>query len=378
MMHCLPVLCRAAQPCAAGRQAGRLANPCWCGALLLLPAADGTLVKAMQHVQPGLQQCSTQALCNLVWAAGMISASKTSGKSVRGTTGAVKPASWATKPAGLATAAAAVAGAAELALRSPQMKPAELAAVAVALAGHGAESAEVLPAAVLVTLRSACAAAAEELALTELAQLATAAARLRWVERGLVDSLARAIQARLSLHVCRSEVGALPCCNLGSPRQLCCWCGYCIAGVSIRAEGWLAANPAVWPPSSRALPGPQVFSQTVWALARLAPARYGSLFDSLALSYAAKLAHAEVVPVLQTVFEYGDRSTVLAAFAAVAEAQGAGTAGGLRGPGIWQQPEQQSCSCRHDFSTCATPCLLVYCRPAPEHAAGAAGHHPVW
>lgn len=177
-------------------------------------------MKAMQRVQPGLQQCSTQALCNLVWAAGMISASKTSGKSVRGTTGAVKPASWATKPAGLATAAAAVAGAAELALRSPQMKPAELASVAVALAGHGAEAAEVLPAAVLVTLRSACAAAAEELALPELAQLTSAAARLRWVERGLVDSLARAIQARLSLHVCRSEVGALSCCKLGSPQQL--------------------------------------------------------------------------------------------------------------------------------------------------------------
>ena len=175
----------------------------------------------MQHVQPGLQQCSTQALCNLVWAAGMISASKISGKSVRGTSPAVKPTNWAITPAGLATAATAVAGAAELALRSPQMKPAELASVAVALAGHGAEAAEVLPEAVLVTLRSACAAAAEELALPELAQqLTSAAARLRWVERGLVDSLARAIQARLSLHVCRSEVGALSCCKLGSPQQL--------------------------------------------------------------------------------------------------------------------------------------------------------------
>ena len=87
----------------------------------------------------------------------------------------------------------------------------------------------------------------------------------------------------------------------------------------------------------------------MWALARLAPARYGSLFDSLALSYAAKLANAEVVPVMLTTFEYGDRGTVLAAFAAVAEAQGPGTAEGcaraanmgFAWPGFWQQPEQQ-------------------------------------
>ena len=96
------------------------------------------------------------------------------------------------------------------------------AAAAVALAGHGAEAAEVLPAAALVTLRSACAAVAEELALPELAQLTIAAARLRWVDRGLVDSLARAIQARLSLHACQSEVGALSLlrCKLRSPQQL--------------------------------------------------------------------------------------------------------------------------------------------------------------
>lgn len=66
---------------------------------------------------------------------------------------------------------------------------------------------------------------------------------------------------------------------------------------------------------------PQVFAQTVWALARLAPGRYASLFDSLALSYAAKLAHTEQVAIITT-FDYPDRATLLAAFAAVAEAQG--------------------------------------------------------
>lgn len=71
-----------------------------------------------------------------------------------------------------------------------------------------------------------------------------------------------------------------------------------------------------------------MFAQTVWALVRLAPARYGSLFDSLALSYAAKLAHTEVIPIMHTTFEYADRAVVLGAFAAVADAQGEGWAGG--------------------------------------------------
>ena len=34
---------------------------------------------------------------------------------------------------------------------------------------------------------------------------------------------------------------------------------------------------------------PQVFTQCVWALATLAPNRYGPLFESLARSYAAKV-----------------------------------------------------------------------------------------
>lgn len=43
------------------------------------------------------------------------------------------------------------------------------------------------------------------------------------------------------------------------------------------------------------LPLSQVFTQCVWALATLAPGRYGPLFESLARSYAAKVRH-QVAP----------------------------------------------------------------------------------
>lgn len=115
-------------------------------------------------------------------------------------------------PAGQAAVATAAAALAELAQRLSSMQPAELAAVAAALAAS-TQLVAALPAQATehaAALRRACAtaAAANDLTSVEVAQLATAAARLRWAERDFVDALAHAIECRVRLGFTTSQVEA--------------------------------------------------------------------------------------------------------------------------------------------------------------------------
>lgn len=76
------------------------------------------------------------------------------------------------------------------------------------------------------------------------------------------------------------------------------------------------------------------------ALAALAPGRYGRLFDALAIAYAAKLSQGAHMSSTFYGFTHEERGAVLAAFAAVTQAQrecapgGAAPLGGVRLGGV--------------------------------------------
>ncbi|KAL4440711.1 hypothetical protein ABPG77_000420 [Micractinium sp. CCAP 211/92] len=221
---------------------------------------DGALVGALRAVQSELGQQSTSGVSSLLSALGRHAELRSAARAgwLEGT------------PAGRETLATASAVLAEVALRARHMQPAELAAAASALAisprlvaALGAPDCEHA-----AVLRSACAAAAaaNELLAFDVAQLATAAARLRWTDSDFLDSLAFAIECRARLGITTSEA--------------------------------------------------------VWALASLAPTRYPELFNYMAASYASKMQHPERLPAHLAAFQSEERAMVLSAFAIVAVVRG--------------------------------------------------------
>lgn len=168
-------------------------------------AADKDLLAVLHALQPGLAQCSTQALCNLSWALGRMAGIRSG--AVRAAATSRSTVDWINGPVAAQLLAVTGAALAELAAQGRRLRPADLAAVALAASAHAAH-ASALPAAPLRTLRQACTAAAAsgELSPLQLAQVAAAAARLRWQQRATVDALASAAQAHASALVCHSEV----------------------------------------------------------------------------------------------------------------------------------------------------------------------------
>ncbi|KAL4457502.1 hypothetical protein ABPG75_012367 [Micractinium tetrahymenae] len=239
----------------------------WGASQLQHTLPDEVLAGALQAIQPELGRQSTAGLSNLLTALGKHAELRS-----------VARASWLEgTPAGQETVATAAAVLDELARRMQRMPPAELSAAAAALA-TSTRLAAALPRAPcehVAALRSTCAAAAaaNEMLAFDVAQLATAAATLRWTERGFVDALAFAIEKRVRLGLTTSEV----------------------------------------------------FSQAVWALASLAPSRYSRLFTALAITYASKMQHPERLPAHIAGFQAEERTAVLSAFAAVAQAGGLST-----------------------------------------------------
>ncbi len=190
------VVRRIREPWPGAAAACPAAAPC-----LLVPIADGALVGALRAVQSELGQQSTSGVSSLLSALGRHAELRSAARAgwLEGT------------PAGRETLATASAVLAEVALRARHMQPAELAAAASALAisprlvaALGASDCEHA-----AVLRSACAAAAaaNELLAFDVAQLATAAARLRWTDSDFLDSLAFAIECRARLGITTSEVG---------------------------------------------------------------------------------------------------------------------------------------------------------------------------
>ncbi|PSC72706.1 hypothetical protein C2E20_3809 [Micractinium conductrix] len=222
---------------------------------------DAALCSALAALQPEVAQLSDGGLCNLLRALARVAEDRD------GLAG-----SWLAGCAGLAAAAAAEAALGEVARRASgdALRPADLAAAASALAAHPPLAAA-LPASHIAALRDACAAAAAADSLTPagVAQVAAAAARLCWADRAFVDALAGAVQLRTNLAVTTSKV----------------------------------------------------FAQAVSALAALAPGRYGRLFDALAIAYAAKLSQGAHMSSTFYGFTHEERGAVLAAFAAVTQAQ---------------------------------------------------------
>lgn len=153
---------------------------------------------ALRAVHPELGQQSTSGLTNLLSALGKQAELRSASR-----------AGWLDDTlAGRETATMATAVLAELARRTKRMQPAELSAAAAALAANVRLA--LLPAAWehAVALRSACAAAAaaNELSAFDVAQLGTAAAKLRWTDQDFVDALAHAITCRIRFGLTTSEV----------------------------------------------------------------------------------------------------------------------------------------------------------------------------
>ena len=169
--------------------------------------ADTTLQRTLRALEPHIAQCSTSALCNLLWALGRtagVASGTIKAKRQRSVDG-----DWISTPVGAELLALASATTAELARR--KLKLHELAAAATAVAAHAEHAAE-LPTAPVAALRRACTAAAVARGLSpaDLAHVAGAAARLRWQDAELVDALANDMQARGSS--CPSEVGGVLSC----------------------------------------------------------------------------------------------------------------------------------------------------------------------
>lgn len=147
----------------------------------------------LRAVQPHLGQCSTSALCNLLWALGRMTG--VASGSIKAKRQLQLDDAWISTPVGAELLAVAGATATELMRRKLRLH--ELGAAAVAFAAHAEHAAE-LPAAPLAALRRACTAAAavRELSPADLAHVAGAAARLKWTDPDLVDALARDMHAR--------------------------------------------------------------------------------------------------------------------------------------------------------------------------------------
>ena len=237
----------------------------------VLPAADGTLVPAVQRLTPQeLQRCSASALCNLVWALGKLVAVRTGAERVRSASApgrkAVGAAGWLMSAAGMEVQAASLAATSELAQRARQLNAHELSSAAVALAAHSAHP-TLLPAHAVAAIQGACSAvaASDVFDAADLANLTIAAARLHWDDPPLLRSLADGLAPRVGVLLQPGEVAR--------------------------------------------------------ALACLAPGRYGLLFASLLNAHVARLKQRDLM-YYSTVAELEERSSALVAFAVVGQAQG--------------------------------------------------------
>ncbi len=149
----------------------------------------------LRKLEPNVTQCSTSALCNLLWALGRmagVASGTIKAKRQRQVDG-----DWIRTPVGSQLLAIACAATTELMRRN--LKLHELAAAATAVAAHADHVSE-LPAAPLAALRRACTAAVASKGLpsADLAHVAGVAARLRWQDAELTDALASDMQARAS------------------------------------------------------------------------------------------------------------------------------------------------------------------------------------